>query len=363
MQDGASRATMRSRRMQAQGQTDAEEIRCHPPSSSTSSANAAAAADAALLDECAVRLRKSADNLERQRPSLWRMRCSSSILIGLLIWGIIGLVVYTQIHADGPLSEASRELLDGGAAAATADALLPEGCRGDVCFEEGGTEAFGAVLGAHDGVYAYSNCFAHTCISFLDFSYPVPIPPGSHTALDDPKATTRLMRTGMKWQCVEYARRYWMLRGRPVPAVLDSVGGAADIWDQLSSVTLLDNVTTTPLLKYANGAAVGYGGSEPRVGDLVIYPRDDDGKFPYGHVAVIVGVALPVAPPPQTSEARWEGVVYIAEQNWHSSPWPEPYHNYSRALPLWATPPGTPARYTIHDDYHSIQGWVRYGDA
>lgn len=322
--------------------------------------------DAALCDEYAVKLRREADDLERRRPSFWRMRCSSSIFLGLFIWALVGLFVYYKVQVAVVAPRVESAVLSP-SSLVPAEAVLPDGCRGAFCLEEGGTEAFGTVLGAHNGVYAYSNCYAHSCVSFLDFEYPVPLPPGTHTALDDPQATTRVMRTGMKWQCVEYARRYWMLRGSPVPAVFGSVDGAADIWRELTTVTLLDNVTTAPLFKYANGAAVGYGGSVPRVGDLVIYPRDDEGKFPYGHVAVIVGVELPLSPAsqPQQQLEVAEGRVYIAEQNWHSNPWPEPYHNYSRWLPLRVTKASTQGvalQYTIHDDYHPIQGWIRYGD-
>lgn len=318
--------------------------------------------DAALCDEYALRLRKQAEDNEWRRSPFWRMRCSPSILVGLLIWIIVGVVVYTQVQNGLGSEEAAPA---NASALITIDTALPEGCRGDFCLEEGGTEPFGAVLGAHNGVYAYSNCYAHSCVSFLDFEYPIPLPPGSHTALDDPKATTRLMRTGMRWQCVEYARRYWMLRGTPAPAVFGSVDGAADMWDQLDYVTLLDNVTTAPLYKYANGAALGYGGSAPRVGDLMIYPRDGEGKFPFGHVAVIVGVQLPDAWEDGMPAEPRQGRVFIAEQNWHSNPWPGPFHNASRTLPLWVTPSTqeSPRRYTIHDDYHTIQGWMRYGDA
>ncbi|KPI83093.1 putative D-alanyl-glycyl endopeptidase-like protein cysteine peptidase Clan CA family C51 [Leptomonas seymouri] len=311
---------------------------------------------AALCDDYAVKLRHEAADLERRRPSFWSMRCSSSIFVGLLLWALIGLVVCYKINEHPPLSDSSKALI-------TTESALPDYCRGNYCFEDNGTEPFGAVLGAHDGVYAYGNCYAQGCISLLDFEYPIPLPPGSHTLLDAPEATTRLMRTGMKWQCVEYARRYWMLRGKPAQAVFGSVEGAADMWSDLSFVTLLDNVSTAPLFKYANGAVVGYGGSAPRVGDLVIYPRDNEGKVPYGHVAVIVRVELPEEEDSQP-QAALEGRVYLAEQNWYNNPWPEPYHNYSRWLPLRVTAPpqGTALQYTIHDDYHPIQGWMRYGD-
>ncbi|PWU86925.1 putative cysteine peptidase, Clan CA, family C51 [Trypanosoma cruzi] len=76
--------------------------------------------------------------------------------------------------------------------------------------------------------------------------------------------------SGLKWDCMEFARRYWMLRGTPVRATFDSVVGAADIW-ALNFVRLLDG-SKTPLLKYPNGLPRRDGGSAPRAGDLLIYP-------------------------------------------------------------------------------------------
>ncbi|KAG5469570.1 hypothetical protein LSCM1_02795 [Leishmania martiniquensis] len=328
--------------------------------------------DAEMCDAYAMRLLNQAKDEERCSGPYWRVRCSRSILVGLLIWATIGLVVYMKLDGTDFGSEVGPATSD----ADTNLSLLPGGCRGELCRQDGGDGPFGAVLGAHNGVTAYSNCHSVTCISFLEHKIPIPLRPGAWTALRTPHAKTRLMKTGMKWQCVEYARRYWMLRGTPAPATFGSVHGAADIWGALDFVTLLDSATKLPLLKFRNGAKVGDGGSRPRVGDLIIYPRDNNRSLPFGHVAVVVGVEMPskldagdayrdaVTSASASQSRRRHGLVYIAEQNWDSSPWPDPYRNYSRSLPLEVreSADGRPLQYTIQDSFCGIQGWVRYDD-
>ncbi|RNC45718.1 D-alanyl-glycyl endopeptidase-like protein, partial [Trypanosoma cruzi] len=120
------------------------------------------------------------------------------------------------------------------------------------------------------------------------------------------------------------------------------VVGAADIW-ALNFVRLLDG-SKTPLLKYPNGLPRRDGGSAPRAGDLLIYPRQRE-DFPFGHVAVVVGVT--------------KNSVLVAEQNWDNKMWPGPYHNHSREIRMLYSP--------IHDAYNIteeeniiIDGWMRY---
>ncbi|KAH8617384.1 CHAP domain [Trypanosoma vivax] len=191
------------------------------------------------------------------------------------------------------------------------------------------TTTFGSIVGMHNGVVAYSNCNINHTSS--DFS----------TVDGNQGASDKIF--GMKWQCVEYARRYWMLRGTPLPARFDSVAGAADIW-ALTEAHLL-NGTSVPLAKITNGRPPAPGtDARPRVGDLLIYPQRPE-DFPHGHVAVIVEV---------TAEN-----VLVAEQNWDNAVWPAPHHNYSRAIPLSCTAAPSVCTITEADDV-AVQGWVRY---
>ncbi|AAQ15803.1 D-alanyl-glycyl endopeptidase-like protein [Trypanosoma brucei brucei TREU927] len=184
----------------------------------------------------------------------------------------------------------------------------------------------GAILGAHEGVFSYSNCGATE----------------NTTTYNNVTVAGTSYQSGLKWQCVEYARRYWMLRGTPQPATFGSVDGAADIWD-LKDVQLLNGQKRKPLLKYHNGNATS-ANSKPRVGDLLIYPRQPNG-FPCGHVAVVAGV---------TGDR-----MFVAEQNWENAAWPGPYHNYSRVLNLSCNPNGTACTVREKDNV-TVQGWVRY---
>lgn len=200
---------------------------------------------------------------------------------------------------------------------------------------------FGTILGVtHGNVFGYSNC-KDTYISRDYASIPIMVRDGEIVSIavsvveESHPFRTRVVNvsTGLQWQCVEFARRFWALHGSngggvPVsvqkgrsrssfllraddpgnhyplsfydlssnsdsspPALFGSVDGAADIW-QLQSVTLVNDTTVTiPLKKYRNGLSVFYGGSRPREKDLLLYDRRE-GDFPYGHVAVIVEVEL-----------------------------------------------------------------------
>ncbi|KAG8340480.1 D-alanyl-glycyl endopeptidase-like protein [Trypanosoma vivax] len=185
---------------------------------------------------------------------------------------------------------------------------------------------FGAILGVHGGVFAYSNC-KRKCASTQRESASV----------------AAIASSGVKWECVEYARRYWEERGAPHPATFASVPGAAEIWS-LAEARLL-NGTAVPLIRFANGSPPSANAdARPCVGDLLIYPRQPNG-FPYGHVAVIVSVA--------------ERHVLLAEQNWDNKVWPAPHHNYSRVVRL-SHDDGTRAYTITEDDNVSVLGWVRY---
>lgn len=349
--------------------------------------------DRELVAEHQQNIQEEVAGLMRENDPMWNCRCSGSILLALTIWALIGLFVVTTVTRNdftGTYSSMHERHVGGvggaaGATAGPATALvsvhdaLPDGCKGVNCQADGGSAAFGAILGAHNGVFGFSNCYSHSCISLIGNEIDVLLPAGSTLAVaqeaasrggeDDDDAgaagaeaapvradgrVLHRLSSGMKWQCVEYARRYWILQGTPQPALFGDVDSAADIWERLSTVTLLDG-STTPLFKHGNGVAVGQGGSRPRVGDLLLYQRDVETKdapaeVPYGHVAVIVGV----------DEAT--GVVLIAEQNWSSQPWPGPHHNYSRQLELTVATDEDTARpaYSISDPFHPVAGWVRY---
>ena len=133
--------------------------------------------------------------------------------------------------------------------------------------------------------------------------------------------------TGMKWQCVEYARRWLFIRKG---CVFDSVDGAADIWTQIKQVQRVVDGKCFNLRKYPNGSP-----SPPINQSLLIYNRWGT-DFPFGHVSVIVDV-LP-------------NFIRVAEQNY------DPYYwsgNYSRQIP-YALKNGS---YYIETD-DPLLGWM-----
>ena len=109
--------------------------------------------------------------------------------------------------------------------------------------------------------------------------------------------------TGMKWQCVEYARRYWMLT---YGVVIPSVSWAAHIWS-LPHISRKSDHAIVPLEKFPN-----FGNVKPAVGDLLIYASTPNQRV--GHVAVVVEVvssngvhSVRVAEQNQENNVMWPG--------------------------------------------------------
>ncbi len=141
---------------------------------------------------------------------------------------------------------------------------------------------YGLVLGTSPAnIPAYSNCSSN-CVIF------------EPNHLND-------TYTGIKWQCVEYARR-WLLHEYDV--VFGDVDIAADIW-ALSEVSNPTSKQTFKFVSIVNGAAM-----VPQRGDLLIYGEEYLGT---GHVAVIVAI----------NEEQKK--VRVAEQNYANTPWQGKY--------------------------------------
>ncbi len=171
-------------------------------------------------------------------------------------------------------------------AAATADSPnreIPVACQTDC------VAPYGKVLGVSTGgVEAYSNCQSN-CVIFEPNKW---------------KGTY----TGIKWQCVEYARR-WLLVHKG--AVYGDVDIAADIWDKIDHLTHVASNRKIPLESHLNGSK-----QPPRVGDLLVYAR---AFYNTGHVAVVTDVDYE------------NGVIEVGEQNYNNEPWPE---DYARTIEL-----------------------------
>jgi len=142
---------------------------------------------------------------------------------------------------------------------------------------------YGKVLGRSPrGIEAYSNCKSD-CVIFEPNMWN-----GTYT--------------GIKWQCVEYARR-WLLVN--TGAVYGDVEIASDIWDRIDHLTDLKTKKPIPLETHLNGST-----QAPEVGDLLIYAKAFNGT---GHVAVVTGIDIN------------SGIVEVSEQNFNNESWPADY--------------------------------------
>ena len=208
--------------------------------------------------------------------------------------------------------------------------------------EQGCVTQFGATLGEHEGVKAYSNCQAsciHDQYSWMNLmTKQVSIHSGA------PKQEG-LRYVGLVYQCVEYARRWWM---HHLGVTFGDVDSAADIMSLSHYIDLRSDVQERPLGRSVNGEAR----RAPQRGDLLIYQaRRASPSWRFGHVAVVVGVSL---------EA---GYIEVAEQNLTNAPWAAP-ERYARRLQLTQLSEG---RYQVLDvtpgevaDERSgeVLGWV-----
>jgi len=198
---------------------------------------------------------------------------------------------------------------------------------------------WGQPLGQHDGVVAYSNC-SSVCVD----STPAYVKKG-----------TARTYTGIRWQCVEYARRYWVVKRG---LAFGSVETAADMWDQIESAQLVQDRPAAPadrsvaVARHENGGTV-----PPEPDDLLIYRAvSGSSRLVYGHVAVIVRVDLE------------HGSIAVAEQNYENRTWDRP-DDYSRQLVVERKGAG----YWVHDvrpgssvveaEPNPIVGWMRASHA
>ena len=199
---------------------------------------------------------------------------------------LISLLVNTNVYAD-PLSKDIAEISQ----------ECSTNCK----------SIFGNILGKSPaGVPAYSNCNSD-CVIF------------EPNHLED-------VYTGIKWQCVEYARR-WLLKEQGV--VFGDVDIAADIW----GIAHVNNPHSNQTLKFdsvVNGSA-----TLPQRGDLLIYGKEYLGT---GHVAVVVSI----------DEER--NTIQVAEQNYANTKWQQ---NYAREIAYI----NIDNRFWLLDSY--LVGWKR----
>lgn len=172
--------------------------------------------------------------------------------------------------------------------------------------------AAGKILGQVDDVKAFSNCKS-TCIqpeySFLNLK-------NKDVSIHKTNPNDQNQHyIGLIYQCVEYARRWWMKNQGITFGDIDS---AYEIIYLTDGKDIYTN-SHFPLARSVNGSAR----RAPQRGDLIIYyPNMDDPKWRYGHVAVVVDVNLE------------KGIVSVAEQNYNNQPWNNP-DKFARQIRLF----------------------------
>jgi glutathionylspermidine amidase/synthetase len=131
--------------------------------------------------------------------------------------------------------------------------------------------------------------------------------------------------SGIRWQCVEFARRYLIVIRN---ITFNNIDNAYQIFDLGHFKTL--NNDPIKIYKNKNGSH-----NKPKIDDLIIWSYDVCNKKT-GHVAVIVDVD--------------DKYIYIAEQNWSFE---KMEFNYNRKLKLKYK-----KGWTIEDKH--IIGWISY---
>jgi hypothetical protein len=186
----------------------------------------------------------------------------------------------------------------------------------------------GTILGiASTGVVGYNSNYEH----ILDNN---PDEPYDHISyVRDSRG--KLHVSGHKWQCVEFARRWWLSE---LDVYLPSVPRACDIFTTLTKVKSFGNDKTTyvALRMHSQGESI----SRPAVHDAIIWMKTE--QAPVGHIAIVSEVT--------------ETYVRIAEQNVENDMmWKG--ETYTREFSLERN--SETGSWFIRDDEDPILGWVR----
>ena len=183
---------------------------------------------------------------------------------------------------------------------------------------------FGKELGTVNGITAYSSHFDDNSNSIEPVSYLK----GNYVSTLHVPADYNIggIFTGLKWQCVEFARRYLILKHN---IVFDNVDNAYQIFN-LPNFYSLDFKIIVPIIKCKNGSNI-----RPIKGSVLIWSNGYENNTT-GHVAIITNVN--------------GDSVEIGEQNWRNKKW---VNNYSRKLDLKYN-----NGFYIIDDL--VLGWINY---
>ena len=178
------------------------------------------------------------------------------------------------------------------------------------------------ILGQFNNVIAYSNKYNLTKTSNIcDYNY-------INSSFGD-------IFCGIKWQCVEYARRYLILTHN---ITFQSIDNAYQIFD-LPYFTTLKHKKHVNIIKCLNGSKI-----LPHIGSLLIW---DKNYKKTGHVAIITSI--------------YSDYITIAEQNYDTHSWNG--KPYSRKLKIVGDN-ALALQSRFNDGYYiksdNILGWINF---
>jgi glutathionylspermidine amidase/synthetase len=130
--------------------------------------------------------------------------------------------------------------------------------------------------------------------------------------------------TGLRWQCVEFARRYLIIN---YGITFNQIANAHEIFKLTNFENLLTNSKIQPIYKHLNGCKI-----LPKVGSLLVW-NDLIDKNATGHVAIITKISIP-------------NYIEVCEQNWHTD-------KLNRRIKILYT-----NRFYILDKH--LIGWINY---
>jgi glutathionylspermidine amidase/synthetase len=154
--------------------------------------------------------------------------------------------------------------------------------------------SFGKRLGNIDNVWVYSSFHKKELNKYSQLESVYIVPPG--------------LKSGLKWECVEFVRRYLILTHN---VTFRHVDFAYEIFN-------LDCFTSTINRKKVRINKIINGMNRPKKGSIIIWDRHVT-RDNTGHVAIVV--------------RKTHNKIFIAEQNWDNISWNG--KNYSRILPIY----------------------------
>lgn len=203
------------------------------------------------------------------------------LIIAIILFCTIGYIVMKQ--TDPNPREATK---------------IPSSCKIEC------NSPFNKLIGQFNQVRAFSNCNSD-CTNDED--------EGAYIEANQLEGLKSRIYTGMRWQCVEFSRRYLIISKG---ITYGSINHAYEIFDLNYAIDIRTNERKNFKGFLNDGLEI------PKKDDLIIFAKDP--KNVHGHVAVALNVVL-------INEN--EGFVEIGEQNYYNKKWEE-FNFYARRLLL-----------------------------